>query len=117
MPHYLISVVQPTGGQPPPPEELDVIMRGVRAFNQELRDAGALVFAGGLDGPETATVLRPEGEEVRLADGPWAAPGEEYLGGLCLITAADRDEALGWARKAALATTLPVELRRFVHAD
>lgn len=117
MPYYLLSVVQPSGGQPPAPEQLDAIMRDVEAFNQELRDAGAMVFTGGLDGPETATVLRPDGGDVRPADGPWAEPGAEYLAGLCLISAADRDEALRWAGKAALATTLPIELRRFVHPE
>ncbi|MEU6540347.1 hypothetical protein [Streptomyces sp. NPDC047000] len=117
MPYHLLSVVQPAGGQPPAAERLDAITRDVEAFDTELRDAGAMVFAGGLDGPGTATVLRPGGDGVRVADGPRAPPGDEYLAGLCLISAADRDEALSRARKAALATTLPVELRPFGHAD
>ncbi|MHB9864091.1 YciI family protein [Streptomyces sp. YIM S03343] len=125
MPYFLLSVAQPTGGQPPAPAELDAIMRDIQAFNQDLRDAGAFVFAGGLDGPGTATVLRPAspgspgspGGEVTATDGPFAEPGDEYLAGLSLIRADDRAEALRWARKAALATTLPVEVRQFVHVD
>ncbi|MFJ3234328.1 YciI family protein [Streptomyces sp. NPDC086787] len=112
MKHYLLSVVQPAGGQPPAPDELAAIMSDVEAFNQELRDAGAWVFAGGLHGPETATVLRPSGSDILVTDGPYAE-GKEYLGGLCLIRAADLDEALEWGRKAAVATTLPIEVRPF----
>ncbi|MER6955490.1 MULTISPECIES: YciI family protein [unclassified Streptomyces] len=112
MQHYLLSVVQPTGGTPPPPDELAEIMHRVAAYNDELRAAGAWVFSGGLHGPETATVLRPEDGDVLITDGPYAE-GKEYLGGLCLIRAADLDEALEWGRKAALAITLPIEVRPF----
>ncbi|ARP74563.1 hypothetical protein LK07_31765 [Streptomyces pluripotens] len=112
MKHYLLSVVQPAGGTPPAPDALAEIMRNVKAFDDELRAAGAWVFAGGLDGPEAATVIRPGDGDVRTTEGPYAK-GEEYLGGLCLIRAADREEALAWGRKAALATTLPIEVRSF----
>lgn len=112
MQHYLLSVVQPAGGEPPAPDELAEIMRRVEAYDDELRAAGAWVFAGGLHGPETATVLRPKDGDVLVTDGPYAE-GKEYLGGLCLIRAADLDEALEWGRKAALATTLPIEVRPF----
>ncbi|SHH48610.1 YciI family protein [Streptomyces sp. 3214.6] len=113
MQYYLLSVVQPTGGQPPAPDEMAEIMRRVEAHNDELRAAGAWVFAGGLHGPETATVLRPKDGDVLVTDGPYAE-GKEYLGGLSVIRAADLDEALEWGRKAALAITLPVEVRPFV---
>lgn len=113
MKHYLLSVVTPADGTPPAPDALTAIMRDVRAFNDELRAAGAWVFAGGLHGPETATMLRPEGGDVLITDGTYAE-GKEYLGGLCLIRAAGREEALEWGRKAALATTLPIEVRPFV---
>ncbi|MGW7544803.1 YciI family protein [Streptomyces sp. NPDC054770] len=113
MKHYLLSVVQPADGTPPSPDALAAITRDVEAFNDELRAAGAWVFAGGLHGPETATVLRPEGGDVLITDGPYAE-GKEYLGGLCLIRAEDLDAALEWGRKAALATTLPIEVRPFV---
>ncbi|MEW1776372.1 YciI family protein [Streptomyces sp. NPDC086777] len=113
MKHYLLSVVQPAGATPPAPDALAAIMRDVEAFNDELRAAGAWVFAGGLHGPETATTLRPEGGDVLITDGPYAE-GKEYLGGLCLIRAEDLDAALEWGRRAALATTLPIEVRPFV---
>lgn len=52
-------------------------MRRVEAFNQELREAGAWVFAGGLHGPDTATVLRPTDGDVLITDGPYAE-GKEF---------------------------------------
>ncbi|MYW18306.1 hypothetical protein GT039_22675, partial [Streptomyces sp. SID2955] len=57
--------------------------------------------------------LRPRDGDVLVTDAS-RTEGEEYLGGLCLIRSADQDEALAWGRKAALATTLPIEVRPFV---
>jgi len=111
MKQYLLSVMQPEG-DPPPPEELAAVMRDVEAFNQELKAAGAWVFAGGLEAPSTATVLRLKGGDVLMTDGPYAE-GKEYLGGICIIQAPDLDAALEWGRKAARAVTLPIEVRPF----
>lgn len=109
---YLLSVVQPEGGTPPPEDELAEIMRNVRAINDELRERGAWVFSGGLDAPSTATMLRPKDGEILMTDGPFAE-GKEYLGGVSVIRAEDLDEALEWGRKIAQATTLPIEVRPF----
>src|SRR5579872_2384587 len=98
MKHYLLSVIQPEGN-PPPPEILNGIMRDVEAFNQELKQAGAWVFAGGLHAPSTATVVRQRDGEVLMTDGPFAE-GKEYIGGLCIVKAPDLDAALEWGRKA-----------------
>jgi hypothetical protein len=57
-------------------------------------------------------VLRPQGDEVLTTDGPFAE-GKEHIGGLSIIRAADLDAALGWGRRLALATTLPIEVRPF----
>ena len=111
MKQYLLSVVQPDG-PPPPPHVLEPIRRNVIAFNDELKAAGAWVFAGGLHPPSTATVVRRAEGEILTIDGPFAE-GKEHIGGICIIKAADLDEALAWARKAAAATTLPIEVRPF----
>src|SRR5215207_28163 len=47
MKQYLLSVYQPAA-DPPPPEVLEKIMADVDAVDQEIRAAGAWVFAGGL---------------------------------------------------------------------
>jgi len=109
---YLLSVLTPTEGTPPSPEALAAIGRNIEAFHQELKTAGAWVFAGGLDSPTSATVLRFKDDEPLMTDGPFAE-GKEYVGGFSIIKAEDLDAALEWARKCARATTLPIEVRPF----
>jgi hypothetical protein len=111
MSRYLLTVYQPTGGVLSE-AELEPIMRDVGKVNQDMRDAGVWVFAGGLHPPTTATVLRPEGGEVLMTDGPFTE-AKEHVGGLTIIEAADLDEALDWGRRLAEATTLPIEVRPF----
>ena len=110
MTQYLLTVFQPEGELPA--ADLEAIMRDVDAVDQEMRDAGVWVFAGGLHPPSTATVLRPQGEDVLMTDGPFAE-GKEHVGGFTIIEADDLDAALGWGRKLAQATTLPIEVRPF----
>jgi hypothetical protein len=109
MKQYLLSIYQPDG-DPPPPEILDPIMADLEAVNEELRAAGAWVFAGGLHPPSTATVLRLKDNEVLTTDGPFTE-GKEHLGGFTVIQAPDLDAALDWGRKFARAITLPIEVR------
>jgi len=109
MKQYLLSVYQPDG-EPPPPEVLGPIMRNVAAWREELKAAGAWVFAAGLHPASTATVVRPREGELLLTDGPFVE-GKEHVGGFTIIRAPDLDAALEWARKAARAITLPIEVR------
>ena len=112
MKQYLLSVLQPAGGVPPAPEALQKIMRNVYALRDDMKSAGAWVFSGGLHEPSTATVLRPQNGDVLTIDGPFTE-SKEYIGGVSIITAPDLDAALGWGRKLAAATTLPIEIRPF----
>ncbi|MCA2219942.1 YciI family protein [Nonomuraea aurantiaca] len=109
MTEYLLSVYQPDG-PPPAPPVLDKIMNDLEALNQELRAAGAWVFSVGLYPPTTATVLRAQGDDVLMTDGPFTE-GKEHVGGFTVIEAPDLDAALVWAGKMAQATTLPIEVR------
>ena len=111
MKHYLLSIMQPDG-PPPEPAVLDRIMKDVNALNEEVKAAGAWVFAGGLHAPSTATVVRLQDGELFMTDGPFAE-GKEQIGGCLIIKAPDLDSALEWARKAARAITLPIEIRPF----
>jgi hypothetical protein len=111
MPQYLLSVYQPDG-PPPASVDLDRVMRDLDAVNQELRAAGAWVFAGGLHPPSTATVVRTRGSEILMTDGPFAE-SKEHVGGFTIIEAPDLDAALEWGTKIARASTLPVEVRPF----
>jgi len=113
MTQYLLSIYQPDGPAPGP-EVLEPIMRDLADLNREMQAAGAWVFAAGLHPAESATVLRPGGGEILITDGPFTE-GKEHLGGFTVVEAEDLDAALGWARKLAGVTTLPVEVRPFQH--
>lgn len=109
MTQYLISVYQPDGPVPAP-EVLAKISADLDALRRELSAAGGWVFSAGLHPPDTATVLRQAGGQVLVTDGPFTE-GKEHLGGFTIIDAPDLDAAIGWGRKFARATTLPVEIR------
>ena len=111
MKQYLLTMYQPVG-DPPPPHVLEPVMRDVRALREQMKAAGAWVFAGGLHPTSTATVVRVQNGDVLTTDGPFVE-GKEHVGGFCVIKAADLDTALDWAGKLARATTLPIEVRPF----
>jgi hypothetical protein len=108
---YLLSVYQPDGPVPEP-EVLDKVMADLDALNAEMRAAGAWVFAAGLHPPSTATVVRVRDGDALMTDGPFTE-GKEHIGGFTVIKAPDLDVALGWGRRLAQATTLPIEVRPF----
>ncbi|MBJ8348439.1 YciI family protein [Antrihabitans sp. YC2-6] len=111
MAQYLLSVVQPAGPIPPA-DELEQIGARLDALNAEMKAAGVWVFAGALHPPNTATVLRPNGNDVLMTDGPFAE-GKEFLGGFTIIDADDLDAALDWGRRLAETIPLPIEVRPF----
>jgi hypothetical protein len=111
MKQYLLSIYQPEGT--PEPEVLAEVVKNLDALNQEMRAAGAWVFAGGLHPPSTATVLRAGDDEVLVTDGPFIE-AKEFLGGFTVIQATDLDEALQWGRRlAGVLKPLAVEVRPF----
>jgi hypothetical protein len=115
MPLYQLSVCYPADAVEPAPEALAAIMRNVGAVRDELVEAGAWVFGGGLAEPSSATVVRADRDsEPVLTDGPFIE-SKEQIGGITVIEAADLDAALGWATKQAVALTVPVEVRPFLH--
>jgi hypothetical protein len=112
MKQYLMSVHQVEGMEQPPADTIQQMYADVEQVNARMRDEGAWVFAGGLHPPETATVVRMEGGELLLTDGPFAET-KEQLGGFWVIKAADLDAALAWAAEATKACRAPVEVRPF----
>jgi hypothetical protein len=108
---YLLSMIQPTGGVLPP-EQLAPIMKEINAITDELKASNNWVFGGGLHDPDTATVVRAEGGEVVMTDGPFVE-GKEFIGGFSIIKAPDLDAALAVASRLAKITKLPVEVRPF----
>jgi len=109
---YLLSVCYPAGSQQPAPEALQKIMKDVCGVQKEMQAAGVWVFSGGLHPANTATVLRHQGGDVVMTDGPFIE-SKEQIGGITILKAADLDAALGWGRKLARAIGTPIEVRPF----
>jgi hypothetical protein len=112
MTQYLLSVHSVEGEPVPSAEAMQASFAAVDAFNQEVQQKGAWVFAGGLLPVESATVVDGRGAEAVLKDGPFAET-KEHLGGFWVIEAANLDEALQWAAKGSKACNGPVEVRPF----
>jgi hypothetical protein len=93
-------------------EEVQEAMAATGVFNEELQAKGAWVFGGGLEMPDTSTTVRLKEGDTILTDGPFAET-KEFLGGFWVIEAADLDEALDWAKRAAVACRGDVEVRPF----
>jgi hypothetical protein len=93
-------------------DDVQRVVAQVDAFNEELRSAGAWVFAGGLHPATSATVVRSTSGEVSMTDGPYAE-SKEQMGGFWVIEAPDLDRALDWAQRGAAACEGPIEVRPF----
>jgi hypothetical protein len=109
MPQYFVSIYFPDDFDPSTQTEADA--EEIHALNREMEAAGATKFACGLHPPSSTKSLRyqPDGT-VSVTDGPYTET-KEYMGGFSVIEAADLDEALGWARKGAVACRASGEVR------
>jgi hypothetical protein len=110
---YLLSVVMPEGGLTQTDDERKAADAAVDAFNDEAQAKGAWVFAGGLEAPDTATMVDGRGAETLLTDGPYAET-KEFTAGFWVLRAADLDEALRWAARGSKACGARVEVRAFL---
>lgn len=112
MTQYLLSVHYVEGEAPPDEQTMQQMFKDVDALNQEMQAEGAWVFAGGLEQPDDATVVREQNGQIVTTDGPFPE-AKEHLGGFWVLDVADRDAALDWARRATRACRGPVEVRPF----
>lgn len=108
MAQYLLAVYY---GEKLSAEEFQRCCVDVPALDTKMEDAGVFVFHGGL-APDTATVVRPSGDDFLITDGPYTET-KEHLGGFWIIDVADLDVALDWARLATVAAGRPVEVSPF----
>ncbi|ASW56201.1 YciI family protein [Plantactinospora sp. KBS50] len=111
MKQYLLSVHFVEGAPTPSDEEIQTMFRETGRINDEMKAAGAWVFAGGLLPPENATVVRTQNGTATMSDGPFAET-KEHIAGFWIIRCADLDAALAWAEKCAAACG-PIEVRPF----
>ena len=96
-------------------QEMREFMGRVGELEQEMKTADALVYSGRLAAVDTAAVVRVEGGETLVTDGPFAET-KEHLGGFYIVDARDDDEALSWASKTSACIGRPIEMRRFFDA-
>lgn len=106
--HYLISVIADTAHLATPAEDL-----AIDEFNDRLRAGGYWVFAGGLQSPDSATVIDNRGGAPVLSDGPFIE-SKEYLAGFWVIQAPDLDVALELSAAGSRACNRKVEVRPFL---
>ena len=116
MPQYFLAVNHDEAGDAAMAAmtmaDFQPVIEAVDAFNTELRDAGAWVFAGGLEPRESSSVVDASGEAPVVTDGPFSE-SKEYLGGFWVIEAADLAAAQEWAAKGSRACAGKVEVRPF----
>jgi hypothetical protein len=116
MTQYLLALYRDYA-VPSPPERTQQVWAGVNALGDKLEDAGAFVFKGGMQGgAEAATVVRQSGGDFVMTDGPYTET-KEHLAGFWIISAANLDEALEWAKLAAAAEQRPIEVRPLFGGD
>ena len=117
MTQYFLTVPHDSASEPTmesmqefDPADFAAVIAAVDAFNAELKESGAFVFAGGLNPPSTAKTVDASSGEPRVLDEPFVeAPS--YVGGFWVIEAADDAAALEWTTKAAKALQGRIEVR------
>ena len=102
---YLVSVINDTDDLATPAE-----MAAIDVFNDRLQAEGHWVFAGGLAGPSSATVIDNRGEEAMFTDGPFLE-SKEYLVGFWIMEAPDLDVMLKLAAEGSKACNRKLEVR------
>ncbi len=111
MRQYLLGVYSDESA-PVSDEQMQAAYKAVDEFNRELMETGAWVFAGGLQPLASSSVVRAQGGQVVVTDGPFAET-KEQIGGFWVVAAADLDAALELAARGARACGWPVEVRPF----
>jgi hypothetical protein len=89
------------------------------AFIQESAEKGILITAEGVHPSERGALVRkPRGAAIRVTDGPFAE-AKEVIGGFALINAADRAEAVEFAKSYVelFDSEIEVEVREVVEFD
>src|ERR1051326_5662832 len=100
MPQYLVCNYIPDNFDPSSVTE--AMMEEIHALNRELMAAGARKFACGIAPPSKAKTVRKQSNgKVLVTDGP-NAETKVHMGGFWILEAANMEEAVAWAKKAAI---------------
>lgn len=115
MSHYLLSVHTVEGEDrhgSMSPEDMQAFMERVHALEAEMKESGAFVYTGALQGPDAARVVRRNEGGLVTTDGPFAE-AKARIGGFYIVSTDDLDAALVWAEKVVDAINAPIEVRPF----
>ena len=96
-----------------PEEDFADVGKTSHAVIQEAKDAGVLVFGGGLrydDGDVEHAVVETDGT---IIDGPFPE-SKELVGGMTIVDVPTREAALEWAAKIAVACRCAQDVRKFM---
>jgi hypothetical protein len=84
------------------------------AFATRLRTEGVHLAGEALTSPAQAKVLRRDGDDAVVTDGPFAET-KEQLGGFYVLECDEMEEALRWAEQVPKSPGLVVEIRPIAH--
>jgi hypothetical protein len=112
MTKYLISVWHDEDEVEISEDDMQQMFKDVGAFNEKVVEQGIWVFGGGLETPDTATVVDGRGESVTTTDGPYSE-AKEQIGGFWVLEAPDLDAAIALAAEGSKACRGRVEVRPF----
>ena len=106
-----------------PPEDIKAHIGFMLRFSKELAEAGELVGAEGLAGPEEARVVRAgKNGAPEVTDGPFAE-AKEFLAGYWIVDCDSRERAYEIAARASAAPgkagvplNMPIEVREVMSA-
>ncbi len=111
MRYMLMLHADETEGKSVAPEDMSRFMGQMYAYQQALEKAGAFIATDALVSSSEASVVRVQGGDVSVLDGPYADVREQF-GGYFIIDVTDLDEANKWAARCPAATWGTVEVRR-----
>jgi hypothetical protein len=112
MPYYLVANYLADDFDPSTVTE--AMIEEIHALNRELTAAGVRKFACGISPAAHAKTVRrqPDGK-VLVTDGPYTET-KEHMGGFWILEAANLDQALAWAKKAAITCDAAGEVRELL---
>ena len=112
MPQYLVANYLPDDFDPSTVTE--AMIEDIHALNREMIAAGVRKFACGISPAANAKTVRKQSDgTVLVTDGPYTET-KEHMGGFWILEAANLDEALAWAKKAAITCDVPGEVRELL---
>jgi len=110
MTHFLFAVYVDDARVPMSAERQRQAWDDTGAFNDRLRELGALVYANGLQ--QAGNIVDATTDQVVVTPGLYIS-GPQRLGGFWIVDFPDEQTALRYAEEAALACNEPVEVRAF----